>query len=66
MKKFLSITLAILMIVTTIPFAFAAERTLTIEMKDNFGDGWNNAAIEILKIVRKYSISLIHYKINCK
>ena len=51
MKKFLSITLAILMIVTTIPVAFAAERKLTIEMADSFNDGWNNAAIEILKIV---------------
>ena len=50
MKKFLSIILAILMIVTTMPMAFAADRTLTIEMTDEFGDGWNGAAIEILKI----------------
>lgn len=51
MKKFLSIMLAILMIVTTMPLAFAAESTLTIEMTDTYGDGWEYAYIAVEQLV---------------
>ena len=47
LKKTLSIILAILMIVATIPVVFAADRTITIEMADQYSDGWNGAYISI-------------------
>ena len=51
MKKTLSVILAVIMMVTMLPFAFAAEKTLEISMKDRYFDGWNGASIEIVKIV---------------
>ncbi len=50
LKKTLSIILAILMIATTVPFAFAAESQLTIKMEDSFGDTWNGASISIYAV----------------
>ena len=48
-KKFLSIILAILMIVSSVPFALAGGGglILTINMYDNGGDGWEGAKINI-------------------
>ncbi|MBE6811371.1 MAG: hypothetical protein E7523_00650 [Ruminococcaceae bacterium] len=47
MKKLLSIILTILMIVTSVPFAFAADVSLVINMTDSYGDGWNGNAIQV-------------------
>ena len=52
MKKLLSIILTILMIVTSVPFAFAAESdtdgtTIVITMEDIAYDGWNGNAIQV-------------------
>ena len=41
LKKTLSIILTILMLVTSVPFAFAADVSLVINMTDSYGDGWN-------------------------
>ncbi len=47
MKKFLSILLASLMLVMTVPFALAADVSLVINMTDSYGDGWNGNAIQV-------------------
>ena len=47
LKKTLSIILTILMIVTTIPFVFAADVSLVINMTDSYSDGWNGNAIQV-------------------
>ncbi len=47
LKKTLSIILTILMIVTTVPFVFAADVSLVINMTDSYGDGWNGNAIQV-------------------
>ncbi|MBR3836329.1 MAG: leucine-rich repeat protein [Clostridia bacterium] len=47
MKKLLSIILTILMLVTSVPFAFAADVSLVINMTDSYGDGWNGNAIQV-------------------
>ena len=47
LKKTLSIILTILMIVTTVPFAFAADVSFVINMTDSYGDGWNGNAIQV-------------------
>ncbi len=47
LKKTLSIILTILMIVTAVPFAFAADASLVINMNDGYGDGWNGNAIQV-------------------
>ncbi len=47
LKKTLSIIITILMLVTTVPFAFAADVNLVINMSDSYGDGWNGNAIQV-------------------
>ncbi|MBQ6864291.1 MAG: leucine-rich repeat protein, partial [Clostridia bacterium] len=47
LKKTLSIMLALFMVVTSVPFVFAADVSLVINMTDSYGDGWNGNAIQV-------------------
>ena len=47
LKKTLSIILTILMLVTSVPFAFAADVSIVINMTDSYGDGWNGNGLLI-------------------
>ncbi len=51
LKKTLSIILTILMIITSVPFAFAADVTLVINMNDSDGDGWTGNAVVIEQLI---------------
>ncbi len=51
LKKTLSIIITILIFVTTVPFAFAADASLVINMTDSFGDGWNGNAVKIEQLI---------------
>ena len=50
LKKTLAIILAALMLSASATVAFAAEKKVSIVMYDSFGDGWDNACIEVSKL----------------
>ena len=49
MKKIVSLLLAVALLLSVPTAVFAAEetQTITIEMKDSYGDGWDNFKLKV-------------------